>query len=188
MSPNNLKMADSAASGVEPEKRSEFEEVSLDAVTQIEAADDRWAWQLFCLVVGWLSMVISIVHEQCSSFHRSLLYPNNAKHQARERHLTIFKSLVWFNQGSNQWGSNRTTYQNGTWDMDDTQLTQQSRAKLIWHCVLLGFCVLAISKVISGWDSSFKHVDLCVQIFRSWLWTECVLHWRGSKARGMWEK
>ena len=37
---------------------------------------------------------------------RSLPYPNNAERLARRWQVSIFKSLVWFDHGSNLWGSN----------------------------------------------------------------------------------
>ena len=46
--------------------------------------------------------------------NQSLSYPNNAEHLARKWQVSIFKSLVWLDQGLNLWGLNPPISQNGT--------------------------------------------------------------------------
>ena len=44
--------------------------------------------------------------------NQSLPYPNSIVHLARKWQVYIFKSLIWFDQGTNLWGQNPTFSQN----------------------------------------------------------------------------
>ena len=48
----------------------------------------------------WHDMISHSVTSSCHWANQSLPYPNNAEHQFRKRQVSIFKSLVWLDQGS----------------------------------------------------------------------------------------
>ena len=47
--------------------------------------------------------------------NQPLLYPNNAECLTGKQQVSIIKSLVWFDQGSNPWGSDSPISQSGRW-------------------------------------------------------------------------